>query len=127
MSYRVVRSSQSFIFPIHLAEELIPSAIFYATVTPIIGWLLIKQTIIDPMRAERKRKEMEKTKQINRNRLSEKQKEAETAIELLSATYERICREEESKGGLIILNATYGNLENLANIGKKENEITKIG
>lgn len=114
LKLKYVRSSQSFIFPIHLSEDVIPSAIFYATVTPIISWLLIKQLILDPMNAEKKRREIEKTKEINRNRMDMKQREAEAAIDLMAAVYNRICREETERNGLIIVNALYGNTEGLS-------------
>lgn len=50
-------------------------------------------------------------------RMAEKKKEAESAVELMSATFERIQTEEEKRKGLIILKALYGNTspENLEN------------
>ena len=35
-------------FPIHLSNEIVPSAIFYGTVTPIIAYYVVKRLIIDP-------------------------------------------------------------------------------
>lgn len=63
-----MRSSQSYIFPIHLSEEIIPAAIFYATVTPLLAWFVLKKTIIEPMSKEQKEKEVEKMKETNQKR-----------------------------------------------------------
>lgn len=109
LKIRFTRSSQSFIFPIHLSEELIPSAVFYATVTPLISWLLIKQLIIEPLNRAKKEREIEKTKDLNKKRMAEKQKEANAAVDLMGALYERVKREEEEREGLVIIEALYGN------------------
>lgn len=63
-----MRSSQSYIFPIHLSEEIIPAAIFYATVTPLLAWFVLKKTIIEPMSKEQKEKDVEKMKETNQKR-----------------------------------------------------------
>lgn len=63
-----MRSSQSYIFPIHLSEEIIPAAIFYATVTPLLAWFVLKKMIIEPMSKEQKEKEVEKMKETNQKR-----------------------------------------------------------
>lgn len=64
------------------------------------------------MSAEKKRKNVDKIKETNKNRMEVKQKEAEAAVSLMSATYDRIHEEEERNGGLVISKAIYGNLEN---------------
>lgn len=43
-------------------------------------------------------------------RMAEKKKEAEAAVELMTALYERICIDEKNKKGLIITSATYGKI-----------------
>lgn len=110
LKIRVTRSTQSFIFPIHLSEEIVPAAVFYATVTPLISWVLIKQLVIEPLNRAKKKREMEKTRDLNKNRMAAKQKEATAAVELMASLHERIRREEVEKGGLVIDLALYGNL-----------------
>lgn len=110
LKIRVTRSTQSFIFPIHLSEEMIPSAVFYATVTPVISWLLIKQLIIEPLNRAKKKRELEKARDLNKSRMTAKQKEASAAVDLMTSMHERIRREEEEKEGLVIVQALYGNL-----------------
>lgn len=106
-----MRSNQSYIFPIHLSEEIVPAAVFYATVTPVLLWFFVKKSILDPMRLEQKNAEIEKAKLSNQQRLTRQRQEARSAIELMQHTYERIVSEESSRGGLIITSATYGQLE----------------
>lgn len=40
--------------------------------------------------------------------MAEKKKEAEAAVELMAALYERVCIDEKNKKGLVITTATYG-------------------
>lgn len=108
MKIKVIRSSQSFIFPIHLSEDLVPAAVFYATATPLLGYILVKKLIIDPMDAQQKKRTLEKTKEANKERIIERRREAEAAIDLMLATYDRIKTEEDKKHGLLILSAKYG-------------------
>ncbi|XP_011190856.1 dnaJ homolog subfamily C member 11 [Zeugodacus cucurbitae] len=111
LKFKIVRSNQSYIFPIHLSEEIVPAAVFYATVTPVLMWFFVKKSILDPMRLEQKNADIEKAKRSNEQRLARQRQEARSAIELMQHTYERIVSEESSRGGLIITSATYGQLE----------------
>ncbi len=45
---RVERGSQQFIIPIHLSQEVVPSAIFYGTVTPLVIYYVAKRLVIGP-------------------------------------------------------------------------------
>lgn len=116
LKVKYIRSSQTYIFPIHLCEEIIPAAVFYATVTPLIAYFVLKKAILDPINAEHKQRNIDKAKEANRARLAERRKEAESAISLMSATYDRIMNDEEKKRGLIIVCAYYGRTEDIENI-----------
>ncbi|XP_018783556.1 PREDICTED: dnaJ homolog subfamily C member 11 [Bactrocera latifrons] len=111
LKFKIVRSNQSYIFPIHLSEEIVPAAVFYATVTPVLMWFFIKKSILDPIRLDQRNADIEKAKRSNEQRLIRQRQEARSAIELMQHTYERIVSEESSRGGLIITSATYGQLE----------------
>ncbi|XP_061392034.1 dnaJ homolog subfamily C member 11 [Musca vetustissima] len=111
LKFKVIRSQQTYVFPIHLSEEIVPAAVFYATVTPIIVWFFVKKSIIEPMQAERKNIEIEKTKRTNEQRMNLKRQEAMAALDLMQHTYERIVQEETERNGLIIVKATYGQTE----------------
>jgi len=96
------------VFPIHLSDEIVPAAVFYASVTPVIAWFFIKKTVMDPMEAERKSIEVERTKRQNEQRLSAKRQEASAAVHLMQATYNRIMTEELARTGLVVTRAVYG-------------------
>ncbi len=66
--FRIIRAHQTFLFPIHLCEEpsLIPA--LYATVAPFVVWFVIKKLVVDPFKKEQKEKEIEKQKEINKNK-----------------------------------------------------------
>lgn len=105
---RIMRSNQSYIFPIHLSDEIVPAAVFYASVTPIIAWFFVKKVIMDPMEADRKSIESERTKRQHEQRLIAKKSEAMAAIHLMKSTYNRIISEERERKGLVIKRAIYG-------------------
>lgn len=65
---RLIRSTQSYIFPIHLSEDIIPAAVFYATVTPLLAWFVVKKVIIEPMNAEQKQRDIDRIKETNKKR-----------------------------------------------------------
>lgn len=46
--YRLNRASQTYFFPIHLTDQLLPSAVFYATVGPLVFYLAIQRLVIRP-------------------------------------------------------------------------------
>lgn len=68
LKIRYIRSSQSYNFNIQLSEEIIPAAMFYATVTPIIGWFVLKKCILEPMSQEKEKKIIDKKKKLNEER-----------------------------------------------------------
>uniref|UniRef100_A0A182JRE3 J domain-containing protein n=1 Tax=Anopheles christyi TaxID=43041 RepID=A0A182JRE3_9DIPT len=105
---RVVRSTQTYLFPIHLSEEIIPAAVFYATVTPLVTYFVLKKMLFDPMNEATKQKNIERVKETNSVRMAEKRKEAESAISLMGALFERIRKNELNSQGLIIVSALYG-------------------
>lgn len=111
LKIRFIRSSQSYNFMIQLSEEIIPAAVFYATAVPIISYFILKKCILEPMEAEQHKKTVEKKKEVNEQKLQQKRMEAEKEVSLMQALYERICSEEESKDGLIILYAFYGKFD----------------
>ncbi|XP_030558496.1 dnaJ homolog subfamily C member 11 [Drosophila novamexicana] len=108
LKLKIIRSNQSYVFPIHLSDEIVPAAVFYASVTPIIAWFFVKKTIMDPMEADRKNIEVERSKRQNEQRLAAKKMEAMAAIHLMQSTYNRIISEEQKRKGLIIKRAIYG-------------------
>ncbi|XP_066253617.1 dnaJ homolog subfamily C member 11 isoform X1 [Euwallacea similis] len=110
LKLRLTRANQVYSCPIHLCEEIMPSPVFYATMVPLIVYVIVKKGIVEPFLKEEKSKKLEKQKQNNFNILLEKRKEAMSAQELMQATYSRIAEEEERKKGLVIIKAIYGKI-----------------
>uniref|UniRef100_A0A182JFA2 Uncharacterized protein n=1 Tax=Anopheles atroparvus TaxID=41427 RepID=A0A182JFA2_ANOAO len=108
LKIKIIRSTQTYLFPIHLSEEVIPAAIFYATVTPLLTYFVLKKMLFDPMNEATKQKNIEKVKETNSARMAEKRREAESAVALMGALYERIRKEEQKNQGLVITSALYG-------------------
>ncbi|PSN53871.1 hypothetical protein C0J52_02423 [Blattella germanica] len=69
LKIKVMRASQIYSFPIHLSEEVIPSPVFYATITPIIVWAVAKKLVIDPIIHKQKQRDKEKQRELNKKRL----------------------------------------------------------
>ena len=87
-----------------------PAAIFYGTVVPLVVYMIAKKAFVDPFLKQQHTKQVEKQKENNKKKLIQKQKEAQAAVDLMSATYTRIVKEEETRKGLIIVKALYGKL-----------------
>lgn len=68
LKIKLMRASQTFIFPIHLSEEIVPAAVFYATVTPVLVWFILKKTLVEPMNAEHRQRKIDKIKEQNKKR-----------------------------------------------------------
>lgn len=111
MKLRLMRSSQSYNFNIQLSEEIIPGAIFYATTLPLVTYFVVKKCILEPLENDKKRKVIEKSKEVNEEKLDQKKREAKASVSLMMAQYERIFADEERKNGLVILQAYYGKFE----------------
>jgi DnaJ family protein C protein 11 len=56
MIFRFNRGSQTFTIPLHLSREILPSAIFYATIAPVLAYFVLDRMIIKPFaRSEEER------------------------------------------------------------------------
>lgn len=120
-------SSQTIVVPIHLCEEVMPSPVFYATVVPLISWLVLKKIILDPIARERQERDRQRSMEANYERLQEMQRQARATIELMRETYSRIRSDEEKKKGLVILRALYGKLPQNSSIHEVGAEPTGDG
>uniref|UniRef100_A0A8C7X1F4 DnaJ homolog subfamily C member 11 n=1 Tax=Oryzias sinensis TaxID=183150 RepID=A0A8C7X1F4_9TELE len=108
LKIKLNRASQTYFFPIHLTDQLLPSAVFYATVGPLVFYLAMQQLIIRPYVRAQKEQELEKQRESSASNIARKKQEAEAAVLLMQESVRRIIEAEESRMGLIILNAWYG-------------------
>uniref|UniRef100_A0A669CJP3 DnaJ (Hsp40) homolog, subfamily C, member 11a n=1 Tax=Oreochromis niloticus TaxID=8128 RepID=A0A669CJP3_ORENI len=84
------------------------TAVFYATVGPLVFYLAMQQLIIRPYVRAQKEQELEKQRESSASDIAKKKQEAEAAVLLMQESVRRIIEAEESRMGLIILNAWYG-------------------
>ncbi|XP_064778696.1 dnaJ homolog subfamily C member 11-like [Oncorhynchus masou masou] len=108
LKIKLNRASQTYFFPIHLTDQLLPSAVFYATVGPLIFYLAIQRLIIRPYVCAQQEQDLEKHRESSASDIARKKQEAESAVLLMQESVRRIIETEESRMGLIILNAWYG-------------------
>ncbi|KAG3282030.1 dnaJ homolog subfamily C member 11 [Ictidomys tridecemlineatus] len=112
LKVKLNRASQTYFFPIHLTDQLLPSAVFYATVGPLIIYFAMHRLIIKPYLRAQKEKELEKQRESTATDILQKKQEAEAAVRLMQESVRRIIEAEESRMGLIIVNAWYGKFVN---------------
>ncbi|XP_041637476.1 dnaJ homolog subfamily C member 11 [Cheilinus undulatus] len=108
LKIKLVRASQTYLFPVHLTDQLLPSAVFYATVGPLLFYMAVHRLVIIPYTRAQKEEELELQRKSSATDIAKKKQEAETAVLLMQESVRRIIEAEESKMGLIILNAWYG-------------------
>ncbi|XP_004455348.1 dnaJ homolog subfamily C member 11 isoform X1 [Dasypus novemcinctus] len=112
LKVKLNRASQTYFFPVHLTDQLLPSAVFYATVAPLAVYFALHRLVIKPyLRAQRER-ELEKQRESTATDILQKKQEAEAAVRLMQESVRRIIEAEESRMGLIIVNAWYGKFVN---------------
>uniref|UniRef100_UPI0037E86314 dnaJ homolog subfamily C member 11-like n=1 Tax=Semicossyphus pulcher TaxID=241346 RepID=UPI0037E86314 len=108
LKIKLARASQTYLFPVHLTDQLLPSAVFYATVGPLLIYMAVHRLVIIPYTRAQKEEELELQRKSSATDIAKKKQEAESAVLLMQESVRRIIEAEESKMGLIILNAWYG-------------------
>ncbi|KAM9814230.1 dnaJ homolog subfamily C member 11-like [Neosynchiropus ocellatus] len=108
LKIKLARASQTYLFPVHLTDHVLPSAVFYATVGPLLIYLAVHKLIIIPYTKAQKEQDLELQRKSSATDIAKKKQEAESAVLLMQESVRRIIEAEESKMGLIILNAWYG-------------------
>uniref|UniRef100_A0A672FAC9 DnaJ homolog subfamily C member 11 n=1 Tax=Salarias fasciatus TaxID=181472 RepID=A0A672FAC9_SALFA len=48
LKIKLARASQTYLFPVHLTDQLLPSAVFYATAGPLLVYMAVHRLIIIP-------------------------------------------------------------------------------
>lgn len=66
--FRLHRANQTYTFPVRLSDDIMPSSVFYATVTPVIIWAVVKKLIVDPIVHEQKERDKVKQRELNKAR-----------------------------------------------------------
>nr|CAG4644654.1 EOG090X03AJ [Leptodora kindtii] len=108
LKIKLLRGNQAYSFPIHLCDQVLPSPIFYGTVTPLVGMVIIRRLIVEPYMKQQKSKDIERHRAMHQAQMLARRREAEISIDLMKETYRRIVEEEESRKGLLITRSFYG-------------------
>lgn len=108
LPFRYVYMSQTFVFDFLLNDEVLPSAIFYGTIAPIVVYSCAKKFLIDPYLAFERNRDLERKRESNRTNLQEKRREAQSVVNLWQETYAKTVESETSTNGLLVLTALYG-------------------
>ena len=105
---KLSRSSQTYLFPFHLSDEVMLQPVFYGTVVPLLGWLTVKKLVLEPLEKKRKQEEARKQKEQVAEQVRKAREEAEASLKLMEERHRRILSEEEAKNGLILEQCLYG-------------------
>ncbi|KAG7221553.1 hypothetical protein INR49_017084 [Caranx melampygus] len=99
LKIKLNRASQTYFFPIHLTDQLLPSAVFYATVGPLVFYLAIQQLVIRPTCGPKRNskktfafKDLEKQRESSASNIAKKKQEAEAAVSVSCAYMSCSCR-----------------------------------
>uniref|UniRef100_A0A3Q2QDQ7 DnaJ heat shock protein family (Hsp40) member C11 n=1 Tax=Fundulus heteroclitus TaxID=8078 RepID=A0A3Q2QDQ7_FUNHE len=109
LKIKLSRASQTYLFPVHLTDQLLPSAVFYATVGPLLAYIAVHRLIIIPYTKAQKEQELELQRKSSATDIAKKKQEAETAVSAyLQNSFMNIKHAVNYHPGLIILNGWYG-------------------
>ena len=106
-----------------LSDTMDIATILYATVVPLCAFACVKALAFTPYIRHRREKELKLRREAMTKELAEKKREAEQAIDLMSASVQRVLSIEQARHGLIIIEAYYGRL---FDIGEHPAEGSKV-
>lgn len=110
LKLRLARATMVFSLRIQVSHALSVPAIFYATAIPLALYGAIRVLAFAPLLRQQRIQEYENKKAEKAQEMMERKHEAEAAVELMTETVERVISIEQSKHGLLILEATYGKI-----------------
>lgn len=117
---------QSYSFPVLIYDEIVPDVVFYATVIPLAGMYLFKRFVVNPILERQQRRQLLKDRKARQVTVLERKREATAAVRLMRETVQRIISAEEAVGGLIIVQATYGQLFTEASMDEADPLVTDV-
>ncbi|KAJ3414219.1 hypothetical protein HDV05_006836 [Chytridiales sp. JEL 0842] len=107
---RFMRLGQKFVVPILLTPQLDIQVAVYATLIPLLIAAAVDRLIVEPYRKKSLKERLAKVREENASLLHQRKLEALEAIKLMKDQVARKTELEESKNGLVILQAIYGKL-----------------
>ena len=110
LKLRFIRALMSFTVRIHVSHTVSIPAVFYASVVPLLLYGCFKAFAVAPLLQRQRQREFEDRKVEKEKEMLKKKKEAESAVELMKETVERVINSERARQGLLIIEASYGKL-----------------
>lgn len=60
LTLKLIRAEQTYLLPVDMCEDILPAPVFYSSILPIVGWIVIKKFIVEPMVRGQAEKDKEK-------------------------------------------------------------------
>lgn len=60
LTLKFTRADQTYLLPVEMCEDILPAPVFYSSILPLVGWIVIKKFIVDPMVRSQAEKDKEK-------------------------------------------------------------------
>lgn len=112
LKIKVQRAQQTYLFPVHLSDEVMTMPLFYGTVAPVLVWFAVQKLILDPFEARKSAAEKEKKLNAAKEKIAKARIEAQGSVSLMRQRFMRIRSEAEAKSGLVVILALYGKIVN---------------
>ena len=126
LELKLSRAFMNFGVKIKLSEFVRPTAILYAMSVPLAIYGCIKAVSLTPAVQNAWLDDETELQQDKSKELAEKKVRAESAIELMQETCERIVTTEQARHGLLIVEAWYGKLFDQGQPGEYDEELKVI-
>lgn len=110
-----MRANHGFSIPILIHPNPSPSFVIWSAFIPTVFSLALKLFVFDRSERRKHAVKLHKLREQSSSTLKERKREAEEAITLIQDSVNRRREDEESRNGLVIVEAWYGNLEVIQN------------
>ncbi|KAF9433002.1 hypothetical protein BGZ76_010017 [Entomortierella beljakovae] len=107
---KAMRLGQSVTVPILLSTEFNPRFAFWTVVAPVCAIAALDFGYIKPKKRRERAEKLSEFRKLHAEFIANQRKEAEEAINLLRDSTARKVKQEQSKDGLIVIEAIYGNI-----------------
>ncbi|KAF9914047.1 hypothetical protein BX616_009084, partial [Lobosporangium transversale] len=107
---KFVRLGQTVTIPILLSSDFSPRFVFWTAVAPICALAALDLGYIKPKKRRERAQKLQELRRVHAEFIENQKREAEEALNLLKESTARKAKQEQDKGGLVIIEAVYGNL-----------------
>ncbi len=113
LKLQLIRASMRFQVKIQVSQEVSLASLFYATVIPLGIYGCLRVFAIGPFLQRQFLKDLQDKREELLKDVLAKKTEAESAVDLMQETYQRVVESEQAIQGLIVVEAWYGKLFDL--------------